>query len=49
MVTHTLDESILRRCDAIITLKSGVIKEIGSFEDLMVEKGYFYSLFTVSQ
>lgn len=49
MVTHTLDEAILRRCDAIITLKSGTIKEMGSFEDLMQEKGYFYSLFTVSQ
>ncbi len=49
MVTHTLEESILRRCDAIITLKSGTIKEMGSFDELMNDKGYFYSLFTVSQ
>jgi len=49
MVTHTLDEAILRRCDAIITLKSGTIKEMGSFDKLMNDKGYFYSLFTVSQ
>jgi len=49
MVTHTLEESILRRCDAIITLKSGTIKEMGSFDELMKDKGYFYSLFTVSQ
>lgn len=49
MVTHTLDDAILRRCDAIITLKSGTIKEFGTFDDLMVNKGYFYSLFTVSQ
>jgi ATP-binding cassette, subfamily B, bacterial len=49
MVTHTLDEAILRRCDAIITLKSGTVKEIGSFDELMKDKGYFYSLFTVSQ
>lgn len=49
MVTHTLEESILRRCDAIITLKSGTIKEMGSFDELMNNKGYFYSLFTVSQ
>lgn len=49
MVTHTLEESILRRCDAIITLKSGMIKEMGSFDELMNDKGYFYSLFTVSQ
>jgi len=49
MVTHTLDEAILRRCDAIITLKSGMVKEMGSFDKLMNDKGYFYSLFTVSQ
>lgn len=49
MVTHTLDEAILRRCDAIITLKSGTVKEMGSFDELMKDKGYFYSLFTVSQ
>ena len=49
MITHTLDEAILRRCDAIITLKSGTVKEIGSFDELMKDKGYFYSLFTVSQ
>lgn len=49
MVTHTLEESILRRCDAIITLKSGTIKEMGSFDELMDDKGYFFSLFTVSQ
>ena len=49
MVTHTLDEAILKRCDGIITLKSGMIKECGSFKELMENKGYFYSLFTVSQ
>ena len=49
MVTHTLDEAILKRCDGIITLKAGMIKEFGSFKELMANKGYFYSLFTVSQ
>ncbi|MDP3445138.1 MAG: ABC transporter ATP-binding protein, partial [Ignavibacteria bacterium] len=49
MVTHTLDETILRRYDAIITLKSGTVKEFGPFHELMNNKGYFYSLFTVSQ
>jgi len=49
MVTHTLDETILRRYDAIITLKSGTVKEFGSFNELMNNKSYFYSLFTVSQ
>ncbi len=49
IVTHDLDENILRRCTRLFTLKNGTISEQGSFEDLMKEKGYFYSLFTVSQ
>ncbi len=49
IVTHDLDENILRRCDGLFTLKNGRILEQGSFEALMKEKGYFYSLFTVSQ
>ena len=49
IVTHDLDESILKRCDGIFTMKNGKIAEKGSFEELMNQKGYFYSLFTVSQ
>ena len=49
IVTHDLDENILRRCDGLFTLKNGSILEQGSFQTLMEEKGYFYSLFTVSQ
>ncbi len=48
-VTHALDESLLRRYDCIITMKSGQIAECGSFSELMEKKGYFYSLYTVSQ
>ena len=48
-VTHALDESLLRRYDCIITMKSGQIAESGSFSELMEKKGYFYSLYTVSQ
>lgn len=48
-VTHALDENLLRRYDCILTLKSGGIVESGSFSELMEKKGYFYSLYTVSQ
>lgn len=48
-VTHALDESLLRRYDCILTLKSGSVAESGSFDTLMDKKGYFYSLYTVSQ
>jgi ABC-type multidrug transport system fused ATPase/permease subunit len=49
IVTHDLDENILRRCSGLFALKNGVIAERGTFNELMEEKGYFYSLFTVSQ
>lgn len=49
VVTHALDASLLRRYDRIITMKSGEIVESGTFEELMNQKGYFYSLYTVSQ
>lgn len=49
VVTHTLEESLLRRYDKIFVLRSGRIEEAGSFADLMANKGYFYALFTVAQ
>lgn len=49
VVTHFLDESLLRRYDSIVTLKDGQIIEVGSFKELMDKHGYFYSLFTISQ
>ena len=49
VVTHALDENLLRRYDCVLTLKNGRIAESGSFEELMEKKGYFYSLFTVAQ
>ena len=48
-VTHTLSEPILSKYDEILTLKNGSLIESGSFVELMDKKGYFYSLFTVSQ
>lgn len=49
VVTHSLDEGLLRQYDGIITLKNGSIVETGTFAELIAEKGYFYSLFTISQ
>ena len=49
IVTHDLDENILRRCTGLFALKNGCVTERGTFEELMDRKGYFYSLFTVSQ
>ena len=49
IVTHDLDENILRRCTCLYALKNGAVTEQGTFRELMERKGYFYSLFTVSQ
>ena len=49
IVTHTLSEALLRRCDGILVLKNGRIDETGRFDELMEKKGYFYALFTVAQ
>ncbi len=49
VVTHSLDSSLLQRYDCVLALKNGVIAESGSFDALMEQKGYFYSLYTVSQ
>ncbi len=49
VVTHSLDENLLKRYDCVLTLKNGIISESGSFSELMEKKGYFYSLYTISQ
>ena len=49
IVTHDLDENILRRCTGLFALKNGAVSEQGTFGELMAQKGYFYSLFTISQ
>ena len=49
IVTHRLDESVLKEYDEIIVLHRGEIAEKGTFDSLMSKHGLFYSLFTVSQ
>ncbi|MCH5352342.1 MAG: ABC transporter ATP-binding protein [Acutalibacter sp.] len=48
VVTHRLEEGLLEQYDEIFVLKDGTLKEQGRFKDLMEQKGYFYSLYTVS-
>lgn len=49
VVTHSLDENLLKKYDCVLTFKNGTIAEAGNFYELMERKGYFYSLYTVSQ
>ena len=49
VVTHRLDAAILRQYDEILVLHHGAIEESGTFEQLLEKKGYFYSLYQVSQ
>ena len=48
VVTHKLNETILKKYDRILFMKDGVIAEDGSFVDLMDRKGEFYKLFKLS-
>ena len=49
VVTHSLDEALLRRYDGILVLHHGRVVETGQFQELMDRKGLFYSLYTVAQ
>jgi len=49
VVTHRLDASILKQYDKIVVLHNGRVAECDTFENLITKKGYFYSLYTISQ
>ena len=48
VVTHRLDAAALEQYDEIVVLRDGAVWEQGRFPDLMERKGYFYSLYHVS-
>ncbi len=48
VVTHRLDAALMGQYDEIIVMKDGQIREIGTFQDLMDTKEYFYSLYTLA-
>lgn len=49
VVTHRLEERELNRFDGIIVMRGGRVAEQGTFDKLMGQKGYFYSLYQVSR
>ena len=49
VVTHRLEEALLRRYDGILVLKDGALVEAGTFDQLIRQRKYFYSLYTISQ
>ena len=48
VVTHKLNENILKKYDRILFMNGGVIVEDGSFGDLIDRRGEFYKLFELS-
>lgn len=49
IVTHRLDETILKQYDEIVVLHNGKVAECGTFEKLLEKKGVFHSLYTISR
>lgn len=47
VVTHRLETNLLKKYDAILMIKNGELAEVGTFDELMEQKGQFYSLYTV--
>ena len=48
VVTHRLDEALMKQYDQILVMKDGRRVEQGTFQELMAAKEYFYSLFTLA-
>ena len=47
VITHSLEENLMRRYDRILVMKNGRLEEQGTFDELMARKKYFYALYTV--
>ncbi len=48
VVTHKLNENLLKQYDEILVMKSGQIVEKGTFSELMEKKNNLYSIYNVS-
>ncbi len=48
IVTHRFNESTMKKYDEIIVMSRGRLVEHGTFDKLMEDKGYFYSLYNVT-
>lgn len=49
VVTHKLNPELLKKYDKIVVLENGEVVEIGSFEDLMEKREFFYSLYSLEK
>ncbi len=47
IVTHRLEEGLMRRYDQIAALRNGAVCERGTYDELMEKHGYFYALHTL--
>ena len=48
VVTHSLEERLMRMYDKILVMRDGRIEEAGTFDELMAMKKYFHALFMVT-
>lgn len=48
VITHKIDEELLKEYDCIIMMKDGKISEMGNINELLQRKGEFYSLCQMS-
>ena len=49
IITHRMDEEIMKRYDKIFVMSKGHVIEEGTFEELMDRKKYFYSLYNIAE
>ena len=48
IVTHRFNEITMKKYDEIVVMNRGKLVEHGTFDKLMKDKGYFYSLYNVT-
>ena len=48
IVTHNLEEALLRKYDEVIVMKDGRLIEQGSFDELLEADGYFRSFYRIT-
>lgn len=49
IITHRMDEEIMKRYDKIFVMSKGSIIETGTFDELMAKQKYFYSLYNIAE
>ena len=49
VVTHKLNPELLKKYDKIVVMEQGEVVEIGSFEELIEKREFFYSLYSLEK